>query len=410
MALNEAEVAQIRRAGEHFKKVLRETFEFFPRSARSIAGLARWTKVNKSTCQRMVQALTKTKDGIDVIITLPGVSGLKQIAAEIEKRIEVSEEIAEFNQMVVEYEDLILSFAPSHSELKRQLVKFLSKSSKSLDAYNRKLKKSAFEVNCEISGESVDTYFGVAILRFNEQDPEYLDEFIISAKLGVELTKFARPYVQNFGGNLDEIQISDPKLLDKSNYTNFISDKNGEYLLKEFSTNGIEKTYAGVSNLKNGLIFNHTKEPIECGKFDITLAHLDTRTLVNPIKSEIKVVCQSLLQRSPAKKLVLATLVDKRLDQKSTVQCGCYPSSVKIHEKEHTPEDLWSERFSESLEIKLFKPEEKILSEKVKIECADELIDLAFRLLNEKTENFVGYFIEAEYPLWLTSHRFYYKF
>ena len=33
MALNEVEVAQIRRAGEHFKKVLRETFELFPRSA-----------------------------------------------------------------------------------------------------------------------------------------------------------------------------------------------------------------------------------------------------------------------------------------------------------------------------------------------------------------------------------------
>lgn len=410
MSLNEAEVAQIRRAGEHFKKVLRETFELFPRSARTIAGLARWTKINKSTCQRFVQALTKSSDGIDVIVTLPGISGLKQLEKTINQLLQKNEGLKSFTSMVAEYEDLILEFATSQSELKRSLQKFQNRSSRSFSSYNRKLKKDAYELNRELTGESVDTYVGAHFFRINKDDKNFLDEMIVSQKVGVELTKFARPFVQNFGGNLTAISINDPVTINSGNLDSFKRKESGEYLLEEFSSPGIENCYAGLGNLKDSLVYNHTLENNSLSNFDIALAHYDYKTQPNPLTDEHKIICQSIMQRSPAKRLVLMALVDKWLDKGSDIQSGCYPASVRIHEKDHQPEDLWSERFTDVPEIKLFQPGDGSLSAKLRLNNIDRLIDLGFELLDEEPSNFTGYFIETEYPLWLTSHRFYFKF
>jgi len=410
MSLKEAEVAQIRRAGEHFKKVLRDTFEFFPRSARSIAGLARWTGINKSTCQRFVQALTKSGDGIDVIVTLPGISGLQQLEATIVELLDKPEGIEPFISMVAEYEDLILEFATSQSELKRSLQKFQSRSSRSFSSYNNKLKKDAYELNRELSGESVDAYVGAHYFRINQQSAEFLDELILSQKIGVELSNFARPFVQSFGGNLSSISIKDPVSISSDTKSSFDVKASREYLFKDFSSPGIEKLYAGIGNLKDSLVYNHTVESEDFRCFDITLGHYDYKTQPNPLSNEHKIICQSVMQRSPAKRLVLIGLIDKRLDKGSDIQSGCYPASVRIHEKDHRPEDLWSERFSDVPEIKLFQPGDGTLSGKLKLEKIDELIELGFELLNEDPKNFTGYFIETEFPLWLTSHRFYFKF
>ena len=116
------------------------------------------------------------------------------------------------------------------------------------------------------------------------------------------------------------------------------------------------------------------------------------------------------MQRSPAKRLILVALLDKKLDQACQIQSGCYPASVKIHEIGHQPEDLWGERFSDAPEIKIFNPEDTSLAAKLKVEHMDGLLKTGFELLKEKADNFVGYFIDVEYPLWLTSHRFYFKF
>ncbi len=410
MALKEAEVAQIRRAGEHFKKVLRDTFELFPRSARSIAGLARWTQVNKSTCQRLVQAYTKSSDGLDVIVTLPGVTGLRQLQESLTDSMDNSEKLKPFFGMITEYEDLIFEFASSQSELKRYLQKFQRRNSKSYPSHNRKLKKEAYEINREISGESVDVYIGVHYFRVNQQDPAFIDELVVSQKLGVELTNFARPFVQNFGGNLSVIDIHDPTVINHHNLKAFNQKQSGEYFLEEFSTPGIEKCYAGLGNLKDSLVYNHTMEGGGFSQFDIALAHFDYQTQPNPLTHEPKTICQSLLQRSPAKRLLLFALVDKRLDKASDIQSGCYPTSVRVHEKDHRPEDLWSERFIDSPEIKLFQPGDADLAVKTKLDKIDPLIEMGFNLLDESPDDYTGYFIEAEYPLWLTSHRFYFKF
>ena len=410
MLLNDSEVAQIRRAGEHFKKVLRELFDTLPRSACSIAGLARWSGVNKSTCQRLVQALTKTNDGVDVIVTLPGSSALQQVSEQFKHLLEPSDVLPEFDRMIEQYEELILKYASSQAELKRFLVKYQSKETLSLQSYNRTLKKSAYDANKEITGESVDSYIGIHFIRQNRKDKQQLDEMIVACKLGVELSTSARPFVQSFDGNFTEIEINAPLSLSQQNRNSFNNQQSGEYLLAEYSTPGVENCYAGVGNLKNALIYNHTLHQFDRQKFDITLAYLNVKTQANPLFDDYKIVCQGEMQRSPAKRLLLMTFIEKELDLSSSVQGGCYPSSIKMHQQGHRPEDLWSERFSDSPEIKLISPEERLLSLKLKVDPLDSMIADSFSLLGEQRDNFAGYYMDVDYPLWLTSHRIYFVF
>ncbi|MFT4927790.1 MAG: hypothetical protein ACI8WB_003904 [Phenylobacterium sp.] len=410
MAFNEVELAQVRRSGEHFKKILRETFEQLPRSARSIAGLARLTGVNKSTCQRLVQALTKSHDGVDVIVTLPGQTGLRQLSDVFAGLITDQESVQNFAQFVEQYEDLILQYASSQSELKRLLLKFQNKSTESFEAYQKKLKKSAFETNKEISGESVECYLGIHIYRVNPQDDSFIDELIVSNRSGIHLTKSARPFVQSYAGNLSKISIGDPVKLDSSNVAEQNLTVSSEYLLSEFSTPDIERCYAGVGNMKNTLIYNHTLAPIECNQFDITLARMDVKAQPNPLTDAHKIICQGQLGRSPAKRLIMMSFMAKSLDKGCTIQSGCYPTSLAVHETDHQPEDLWSERFSDSPEIKVFTPADQSLNNILKLSHVDELVRQSFAFIQQDPQDFVGYFSDIEYPLWLTSHRLYFEF
>ena len=410
MAFNEVELAQVRRSGEHFKKILRDTFEQLPRSARSIAGLTRLTGVNRSTCQRLVQALTKSHDGVDVIMALPGQTGLRQISDVFVGLIADKECALAFERFVEQYEDLILQFASSQSELKRLLVKFQNKSSGSFELYQQKLKKSAFETNREMIGESIDCYLGIHIFRPNPYDHGFIDELIVSNRTGVHLSQGARPFVQSYAGNLKKISVADPLKLDSNNVACQDLTVSGEYLFADFSTPDIERCYAGVGNTKNSLIYNHILPPVECGKFDITLAHLDAKSQPNPLHDRHKIICQGQIGRSPAKRLIMLSFMAKSLDKGCTIQSGCYPSSLAAHETTHHPEDLWSERFAQLPEIKVFNPSDAGLNSVLKLSHVERLVQQCFTLVGENPNDFVGYFSDVEYPLWLTSHRLYFEF
>ncbi|WP_444997774.1 hypothetical protein [Aliikangiella sp. IMCC44359] len=410
MVLKEVDLVQVRRSGEHFKKILRQIFEHIPRSAHSIAGLARWTGINKSTCQRLVQALTKSKDGIDVIVTLPGTNGLNQFYAKFKSLLKNKECLDNFQSLINEYQNLIFDYATSQSELKRKLLFSKAQNSASGDTYTKKLRKVAFETNKEICGEEVDLYLGIHVTRVNKRSKNYLDEIIIANRVGVQFTKNARPFVQAFGGNHKPIQIDKPKLFSKDNLPKNKIIENSSFLFTDFSSAGVEKCFAGVGGLGFDLIYNHTLEPINSEKFDITLANLDLKTQLNPMKKGHKVICQSISQRSPAKRLVLLSMIEKDFAKLSSIQAGCYPISIKALEMVHTPDDLWSERFSDSPEIMLFKPEEEKLSAKSGVAHIDELLAQTFMLLNDDPSNYVGFYLDVDYPLWHTAHRFYYEF
>ncbi len=410
MPLTEIDLAQLQRSGEHFKKILRETFENIPPNARSIAGIARWTGLNKSSCQRLVQALTKTNDGIDVIVNLPGPNSLTQFSNKFKKLIDNQSCLDDFEQMTEEYQNLIFSFATSQSELKRILQQSMAQGNIVREPYFKRLRKQAYEINKELTGESVDLYFGVHVIRENKNVPTRIDEIVVANRVGVELAKNARPFVQTFSGNQPGLMIEKPNSVDRNNFSSSHDAGNKEYLFRDFSTPEIEKCFAGVGSLGNNLIYNHSLLPKDKKKFDITTAFLEMQFQDSPLHGGPTILCQGLMQRSPAKKLILLTLMNKNLDKRSTVQGGCYPSSMRALEAGHNAEELWNDKFSDSPEIKLFYPESENLAGKTGVANVDDLIAETMFFLSEDPADYVGYYLELEYPLWLTSQRFYFDF
>jgi hypothetical protein len=410
MALREVDLTLVRRSGEHFKKILKETFEHIPRSAQSIAGMARWTGINKSSCQRLVQAVTKTTGGLDVIITLPGPSALEQFNSKFKKLIDDQDCIENFQQLISEYQNLIFEFATSQSELKKLLIHSQAQGSANKDAYLKKQRKQAYQTNREITGESVDLYIGLHFIRTNSEDPNYIDEIVVANRVGVELAKNARPFVQAFGGNQNEVRVDKPFLLTEDNISADYFGKEKDFLMADFSTPGIERCFAGIGSLGNNLIYNHSLPPIDGKKFDITIAYGEVKAQRNPSNSEHKILCQSLMQRSPAKRIILLTLIEKQLDKDCHLNAGCYPSSMKAQEAANNPEELWSDRILDAPEVKLFNPEIEKMSVKCGLNHFDELIEHSAALIGDDLNRYVGYYLDVDYPLWLTSQRFYFDF
>ena len=410
MALNEIDLAQVKRSGEHFKKTLRELFENIPPKSRSIIGLHRWTKVNKSTCQRLVQALTKSTDGIDVVIKLPGPDGLQQFIKKFKKLFEDKSKLGDFDQMIQEYQNLIFSYASSQSNLKRVLLQSSSKTNLNREQYFKKLRMQAYQTNRELTGESIDLYFGIHVIKENKEDKTTVDETVVANRIGVELAKNARPFVQTFTANQGSSDLLPPVAVAQHDFFEESKKGHNEYLLTDFSSPDIGKSFAGVGSLGNNLIYNQNLNPSLTEKFDITMAFQVLKGQKSPLHGGPKVMSQGLMQRSPAKKLILLTLMNKKLDKRSAVQGGCYPSSVRALEIGHNPEDLWSDKFSDSSEIKILDTDSESMAEKTGVDNADQLIAEVMRLLRDDVTNYTGYFLEVDYPLWLTSQRFYFDF
>ncbi len=181
-------------------------------------------------------------------------------------------------------------------------------------------------------------------------------------------------------------------------------------LFEDFSTPNIARCFAGIGSLGNNLIYNHLLEPIDGKKFDITLAFGETKTQGNPVKGNHKIICQSMNLRSPAKRGILLTMIEKDLDKHGTLHAGCYPASMKAQEAGQNPEELWSDRILDAPEIKLFNPDNENLNMKCGIEDFDELVSQAMTILDDDISNYVGYYVDVEYPLWLTTERFYFDF
>ena len=410
MALKKVDLVQVRRSGEHFKKVIREIFEHIPGSAQSIAGLARWTGVNKSTCQRLVQALTKSRDGLDVVITLPGPSGLKQLSKKFRTLINSQDCLDDFSQMAVEYENIIFRYASSQSELKRILLASQEAGSVTRDSYTRKLRKLAYETNREITGESVELYLAIHVSRVSKSDSSYLDELVVANRQGVELSPNARPFVQAFSGNQRSLTVAKPLLVNHGNLKQQVSSQSHAYLLEDFSTRNIVDCFSGSGPLQNNLIYNHSLLPEDKNKFDISIIFIDFKTQPNPLLNNHKTICQSLMQRSPAKRIFMLSLIENELDKASKIQAGCYPSGMKAQEVGHNPEELWSERFMDLPEVKLFPLEEEQMNSRTGISNLQPMLKQTFAMIDDDLDNYTAYSLDVDYPLWLATHRFYFDF
>ena len=109
----------LERSSLELRAALRAWLAGLPVAAQTASGLSRFLGVERTTCQRLVSAVTAGGSGLELPSRLPGVQGIRQVLAS--ERAGVGEDVGGAISAVDRYEEVVRRLGGSRSRLLRRL-------------------------------------------------------------------------------------------------------------------------------------------------------------------------------------------------------------------------------------------------------------------------------------------------
>ena len=194
MPLPQTELNELANLGELLKSTLVAMIDEFPISVRSIGGMSTHLDYNRSNCQRLLNAVSNKKQGLEVICLLPGPTSLLDFCNKSSKYLTVQKTEKLF-KLVTDFQQKIKFNARSHSELKRLLSENNNAHEHQSVLTQQSKSQKLYEAAKEFMGASVETLFCSYILSCKCED-EYLQETAMISKQGNVHESYAPPFVQ----------------------------------------------------------------------------------------------------------------------------------------------------------------------------------------------------------------------
>jgi len=402
MLLEKEDLIALNRTGENLKSVLRHLVDDFPQAAQSIAGMSNWLDFNRSNCQRILNAINKSKDGKQVLCYLPGIAGLQEFLTQVSKQSLEAQAILDAQSTVATFESQMKKYARSHAELKRLLSHKspITHDKNQLSAQEKR--EQHYTASKQLIGSSIDTLFSCYVLKESDQNSEYLQEVAMISKQNIIRSKASPPFVQFYTRPNPEGFTKPEKITEESRI------ELGRFhigVVDEYSSEGFLSAYASYSPSNSGIVFNDLPG---AKSFDATFLFCNPDELANPLEHESKCSSTSISIKNPTKKLVMLVFIEKKLDMRSTVNVGCYSGNQKVEEGKLRSDDMWTERLAEFPELKVLHPDSPGAQVNGTM-AIGEMSDYLFSFANLDKKDFSCYLLEVAYPIWSSTYRIYFE-
>lgn len=402
--LSRKELSLIGREGERIKNGLANLVEDFPNHAKTITGMSKWLAANKSTCQRMVETINKAVDGLEVIHSLPGPAGLKGFIDLAEEKSINPKLIDDARSVVQRFENLIYEYSRSHSALKKLIQE--SSSTSTEKAGSKKDNRLALHNSIQnITGESMDHSLFACILKENDKDSKYIQQYTLSYFEGCQSTESSRPVMFPVSPCEGGIELGKPEVI--SNLEEKGSDLAPASVIKELTSPAIldradefsyDDTWVVVptpsdskSSLNIGVIKHYPKDQL------------------GPFHGGKKASCIGAHIRYPTKKLYIACFLEKKFAMRSVANAGIYSSGSQLHNMISSPDALWYDRFHDEAELVLSSADADF-NEKFDYPIANDLIEQLFSMSQCNRDDYTCFLMRVDYPIWSTAYRIYFQY
>lgn len=397
--LNANDFALIDREGEKIKNALSQLIEAFPFHAQNITGMSHWLDASKTTCQRIVESIQRPSNGIEAINNLPGPSGLKKFLALVQKQKIPSKEIKSTLDAIQHFEELILKYARSHSSLKQLIIDQTAFDSNDENT-ELEVRKSLYTAAAQLTGESIDTNFYAFIHKENEENPKYLSQYIFTYYEGCAFTANSRPLRFPINPTEDEVEVKSISCVSKDH--KFEGSAPPFTFIEEFTSQEVIKDIDAMTIGKDFVVFPPHNYPEEVSKI-ANFKHYPN-DLTHPSYGGKMAGLAAVEVRSPCKKLYFLVFLENKLAMQSIANPGIYSSGLHLG---YTPASIWYDRLYSEADVTVF-PAQSNLAKKLNFPKANELVDSFFSLTNSKKEDFYGYLVEVDYPIWSISYRLFF--
>src|SRR5262245_6281230 len=178
-----------------------------PEHARGASGMARYLRVVRNTCQRVVATLAESPPTAGMLARLPGIQGLQQIAAAF-RRIEADEAgIAAVEAAIKQFAQLIRELAGSQSRLADRLARAASgrESEHALPPAQAALaaRKNLFDAAADVTGRQCDVFLSIYCFRIHP-DGQRLERVLAQGRIGQTARPDAMPFAFRAGDTRSE--------------------------------------------------------------------------------------------------------------------------------------------------------------------------------------------------------------
>ena len=393
--MTEQDLIRLDREGELIKHTFARLLETFPSDAQSITGMSHWLSAGKTTCQRIVEAIIKPTTGIETLQKLPSPSGLEnflQIAAERSARPDLIKVCQQSNE---KFAKIITAHAKSHAAFKKELQNKIATGGSSLPQHEKR--KKAFETIASLLGEQVSTKVTIAIHRENSENSKFIHQFILDYNGGYVLGKNSRPMQFKNISAEDERDISFQGFID--DHENYDRELPPFCYLSEFSSpEAIEAARKSHSSF-NLISYPHPSKT-NGRPLDICAFKSYPLDLLNPTHGGTLAGLIGAPIIFPTKKLCFLAFLERQLAVKSIANLGTYSTTHVAT----SPEQLWYDRFYNHAGLTVLHPQTNP-GDALGYPKLNQLIAAAFKLSGSDPEDFYGYLVDTDYPLWSTVYR-----
>ncbi len=406
MKLQHADLAQLEEEASKIQAKLDKVMQQLPLHAKSVTGFSKFTNTTFSTSQRFIKAVNKSSTGIELVKNLPGPEGILRLAEGLRENSLTPDLSLALENTAEQLDHLIKIFAGSHSELKKILSMYPDNSKDvSLEEKTRAL---LFDQYQQVCGESIDHYVGFHCVNINSRHPEKISELILALRKNIQLAPGARPYSLMFTDSEKPIRLQKLDFKTSQELAPFSADAPSNTVLKDFSHPKIEQFYSGINRQGNAFIFSPQSDQLS--NFDLACTHFDSQADHSPLAEKNSVNLCNINCRAPGKRLTLIVFLSKKLAKSCLVKTSCTPSSLKVHEFEHTPQEIWYEEIGSAPKLKLFDPVTTNLDKLLDVNYIESTISPCMDNLKQVREDYTGYLIDVNFPNWLTTYNIYFEY
>ncbi len=199
--LSDEELARADVVARRLHSELRSTVLTLPDRSRGATGMARHLDIERTTCQRIVTAISEPTVNPTLLSRVPGVRGLRQFV-EACRGAEVADEgrLATLEAAIDQFENLLRDMGGSQSALIRRITAVARARQVQPDAEHHGHRSEAarrriFEGAAEVAGRYSDVNVALYAFRPWAEDPEQIERAIVYGAIGHRARPDAVPFV-----------------------------------------------------------------------------------------------------------------------------------------------------------------------------------------------------------------------
>jgi len=397
--LTEIERAEAEQTARRLYGELRGVIGLLPEHDRGGSAMARALELDRATCQRLVAATARPDSGVETLVQLPGVMGLRQFIESVEKRCAqlghgAIEQLAAASAAVDRFEVLIHELGGSQRKLKARLASeraggpggFISSTGASNDPVVR---ESLFRAGAAVTGRWSESSIAISVIRPVPSDPSRTQTVKLRALIGHHARADA---VALEIGHTSPTQVLAPSPGHDPNTPHW---RTPGILIEPFCSTPLPRM---VSHTAGSRIVHVIDPPLpgETNNTDIVIADREPNEDVHPATLDPAVGEVWALMNFPARRLIFDVYLHR------DIACRCIPS-LELHL--WTPQtgahasSRWSTRFPGGPRLGLLGPGLRG-SQTDSYARHAELTAHLFERVGWESEQFIGYRCESIFPVW----------